>query len=160
MEEFKEHTYMTSPTPEEEIKKEEVVQEEPVREVKKKETVYTSSIAPAVRQTTLPIEKVDSGRYSTTNNFVQVVYFIASVTSLFVLLRFVFQLLGAANVGFVNIIYQLTNPLVLPFRGFFGQPVFYGTGRFEIEALLAILAISIFAFVLSGLIKLLGGTDD
>lgn len=133
---------------------EEVVEEEkhvtPTRERVERNRYIASSIAPARRVNTAVYEDTFLA-----NRIVQLVYYLGGLLSLLVGLRFVLKLLGAAQNSFVSFIYQLTEPLVAPFRGIFGQPATVGAARFEVESLVSIIVIGIVTFALAGLIQLL-----
>ena len=68
----------------------------------------------------------------------QVLQYVIGVVSGLLLVRFLFALFGAnAGNSFVNIIYDLTGPLVRPFRNLFTVEAAAGVARFEIETLIA-----------------------
>lgn len=68
----------------------------------------------------------------------RIVWFIVGVVSAIIALRFILLLLGAnQGAGFTDFIYTLSAPLVAPFVGIFGEPV-YGTSVVEISSVLAI----------------------
>ena len=74
-------------------------------------------------------------------------------------LRFVFKLLGAnPDAAFVSWIYNLSQPLVAPFAGIFGQnvatvPGMAATGVFEWTALIALLVYGFIAAIIGGLVS-------
>jgi uncharacterized protein YggT (Ycf19 family) len=77
----------------------------------------------------------------------RVIALVFTVLEVLLLVRFAFKLFGAnADQPFASAIYGLTEPLVGPFRGIFGQPA--GTSVFEIAALLSI----VFFFLVAALI--------
>jgi hypothetical protein len=58
----------------------------------------------------------------------QIVYFIFGAINVLLLLRFIFLALAASQASpFVNFIYGLSRPFVLPFQGIFGEPTFDGS---------------------------------
>jgi hypothetical protein len=88
----------------------------------------------------------------------RVVYYIGGVIVAIVALRFIFQLLGAAEGNpFVDFVYGLSAMFVWPFDGIFGEPT-YGFSHFDSAALVAIV---IYGLVTVGIAKLfaLGGRE-
>lgn len=88
----------------------------------------------------------------------RVVYYIGGVIVAIIALRFIFQLLGAAEGNpFVDFIYGLSAMFVWPFDGMFGEPT-YGFSHFDSAALVAIV---IYGLVTVGIAKLfaLGGRE-
>lgn len=82
----------------------------------------------------------------------RVIYYLAGIIVSLLLLRFIFQLLGAAEGNaFVDFIYGLSGIFVAPFYGIFGEPTF-GQSQFETSTLVAII---IYALVAVGIAKLL-----
>jgi YGGT family len=58
----------------------------------------------------------------------QIIYFIFGIINVLLALRFIFLALGASEASpFVNFIYTLSRPFVLPFQGIFGEPAFGGS---------------------------------
>ena len=85
----------------------------------------------------------------------RIVWFIVGVIDAIIAIRFVLLLLGANHdAGFVDFVYSISNPLVAPFTGIFGQPT-YGVSVFEISSLLAII---IYTLIGWGIVKLIGLT--
>ena len=82
----------------------------------------------------------------------RVIWFIAGLITIIIALRFAFLLLGAnRGADLTGFIYSISEPLVAPFTGIFGTPV-YGRSVFEISSILAIV---IYLLVAWGLAKLL-----
>lgn len=80
------------------------------------------------------------------------IWFIVGIIDVLIAIRFVLLLLGAnQSAGFVNFIYSVTNVLVAPFVGIFGQPTF-GQFTFEWSSVLAVIVYSLIAW---GIVKLL-----
>jgi hypothetical protein len=76
----------------------------------------------------------------------QVIYFICGVINVLLVLRFVLLLLGANEVSsFVTLIYGLSRPFVLPFRGIFAAPDLGGS-VIEWAALVGIVVYSLLAY--------------
>lgn len=81
----------------------------------------------------------------------RIVYYIGGVIIAIIALRFIFQLLGAAEGNpFVDFIYGLSGMFVWPFDGIFGEPT-YGFSHFDTAALVAIV---IYGLVTVGIAKL------
>lgn len=81
----------------------------------------------------------------------RVIYYIGSIIIALLAIRLILQLLGAnEGNGFVDFIYAVTTPLILPFYGIFGEPT-YGQSQFETAALVAII---IYGLVTIGIAKL------
>ncbi len=90
----------------------------------------------------------------------RVVYFIASVINGLLLVRFLLSLFGAnRNNGFADFIYDLTGPLVAPFRSLFSIDRTIGTTNsvFEIETLVAMIVYGLIAWLIVRLISLPSG---
>lgn len=162
MDAFKERKFFEEPSTRadeerlfESVKSEKISQ--PDNKVKEREEVYHSSIAPSIRR--VPVVETYNDAYASTK-IISLIYYIASVLSLFIGLRFILLLVGARGNSVVNVIYSLTEPLVSPFRGVSVQSISFGTARFEIESIIAILAIGIVAFILAGLVRLLGKDSE
>jgi hypothetical protein len=85
--------------------------------------------------------------------FNQIIWLILGFIEVMLAFRFVLRLLGANPlIGFTNLIYSVTMPLVAPFNGILGITV---SGNFAIEWSTIIAAI-VYFIVASGLIYLLG----
>lgn len=82
----------------------------------------------------------------------QVVWYIAGLINTLLLIRFVFKMLGANRVGIVNMLYEVTDPLALPFYGIFGRTS-VSDKVFEWTTLVAILFFFLLAYAI---VKLLG----
>ena len=70
-------------------------------------------------------------------------------------IRFLLSLFGAnSSNGFAHFIYTATNPFVAPFRSLFSvdTTVGSGTGRFEIETIVAVVIYGLVAWVLTRLV--------
>ena len=66
-----------------------------------------------------------------------VLWFITGIICVLLLMRFLFLLLGANNVGIALFLYNLTEIMVAPFAGVFGSPAF-GESYFSSASLLSI----------------------
>ena len=86
---------------------------------------------------------------------VQVVWFLAGLVDVILAIRFVMKLLAANPAsGFVSFMYNLSEPLIAPFRGIFGTPA-AGGSVLEPASLVAIVIYSLIAWGLVTLIRLL-----
>jgi hypothetical protein len=84
-----------------------------------------------------------------------VVYYVVGIVALLLGVRFLFQLLGANNVGIVTFVYQVTEPFVAPFYGSLGNTVLYGNARIEWESLFAIIAVAIIGYIVAGFVRVI-----
>ncbi len=82
-----------------------------------------------------------------------VVWYVVGVIDLLLALRIVFFLFGARAVGFAATLYNLTSPLVAPFRGIFPNPSVEGA-HFDMAAFAAIIVYSLIGWVVAKLIEL------
>lgn len=86
---------------------------------------------------------------------VQVIYFLTGALGALLLLRVFLRLFGAnRNNEFAQVIYGLSNPFVAPFDNLFGNPVLGKSQVFDINALIAIGAYALLAWLLGRLIWL------
>lgn len=124
-------------------------------DVSKTVKVEEEQVGDAVVQTqSVETASKDSSRHAA-NKGIQIVYYIAGVLALLLGIRLILFLLGANNTGIVYILYQLTQPFVTPFYGVFGKTIVYSGSRLEMESLLAIIAIGVFTFIITGFVRLL-----
>ena len=85
----------------------------------------------------------------------QIIYFIFGIINILLLLRFIFLALGASQASpFVNFIYALSRPFVLPFQGIFGEPTFDGS-VLEWASLVGIAIYMLLAYGLARVIELI-----
>ena len=82
----------------------------------------------------------------------QVIWYIIGVINALLALRIVFRLLGANDTGFVSILYTVTSPFTVLFRGIFAEPSLNGS-YFDIPAVLAIIILSLLGWGISSLIN-------
>jgi len=88
---------------------------------------------------------------------VQLIYFLVGALGVLLLLRVVLRLFGAnPNNQFAQVIHDLSNPFVAPFASLFGTPELGKSQVFDINALVAIVAYAILAWLLGRLIWLVG----
>jgi hypothetical protein len=83
----------------------------------------------------------------------RLIYLVLGIIEGIIALRFIFRLLGAnPESGFVNLIYNLSTPLVTPFAGIFGQDATVtGTGAVTTSVLdwTAVVAFVVYGIVLA-----------
>ena len=94
----------------------------------------------------------EEGRY----NFraAAVVGFVVGIVDILIAARFLGKLLGASSQSaFVNFIYQVSSPLVAPFKGIFGNSG-SGTNSFETASLVAIVVYAVIGWGLVVLIRI------
>jgi YggT family protein len=88
----------------------------------------------------------------------QVIWYVLGVIEALLIIRFILKALGAnAGSGFANLIYTLSNPLALPFRGIFQTAVVEGN-VFEWSTLIAGIVYGIVAFGIVQLFQLVKPT--
>lgn len=81
------------------------------------------------------------------------IWYVVGLIDLLLVLRLAFNLFGAQAVGFANLLYVITSPLVAPFRGIFPNPEVEGS-YFDIASLAAIIAYILLGWVVSRLVDL------
>jgi YggT family protein len=94
----------------------------------------------------------------------RVIWFIVGLMAVLLLFRFVLLAAGAdPSAGFAQFIYGITEWMVAPFAGIFGQPITYpgaaGTGVIEFASLLAAAVYLLIGWGLTKLAQLLLGTN-
>ncbi|MGB3693830.1 MAG: YggT family protein [Spirulinaceae cyanobacterium] len=88
---------------------------------------------------------------------VQIIYYLVGALGLLLIIRVLLRLFNANTENiFAQIIYGLSNPFVAPFSTLFPTPGLGESSIFEINALIAIAAYSILAWLLVRLIWLVG----
>ncbi len=109
------------------------------------------SAAPASAQQTSSI--TEEGRY----NFraAAIVGFVVGVADILIAARFLGKLLGASSQSaFVNFIYQVSSPLVAPFKGIFANAG-SSSNSFETASLVAIVVYAVLGWGLVMLIRII-----
>ena len=85
----------------------------------------------------------------------RIVWYIAGVLLVLLGFRFLLSLLGANTTnGFANFIYSASHPFVAPFFNLFSYNTSYGTSRFEIYTLVAMLVYAVVAWGIARLVTL------
>lgn len=134
-----------------------MAQEEVVQEVT---TVETAAPQQVIKKTIIQPEPKAKGEHpqevyekkKTIFRFNQVIWYIVGFIEVLLIFRIVLKLLGAnPTVGFTNLIYTITNPLVAPFNGILGASV---TGNSLIEWS-TIIAVIVYLCIGWGLVYLL-----
>lgn len=88
---------------------------------------------------------------------VQIIYFLTAALEVLLLIRVFLRLSGAnLNNEFARVISNLSNPFVAPFANLFRKPVLGSSEVLDINALVAIVAYSILAWLIGQLIWLIG----
>jgi hypothetical protein len=123
-------------------------------------TIGRESPQQIVRKTTRQVEPEAKGeapqkvfeKKKTIFRFNQIIWFILGFIEVLLVFRFVLKLLGANPfIGFTNLIYSVTTPLVAPFSGILGA---YTAGNFIIEWSTIVAAV-VYLCVAWGLVYLL-----
>jgi uncharacterized protein YggT (Ycf19 family) len=83
-----------------------------------------------------------------------IVWYIVGIVELLLALRLVFLLLGARITGFTELLYNVTAPLVAPFRGMFPAPAVAGS-YFDTASIVAIVVYAIVGWAISALVDVL-----
>ena len=90
---------------------------------------------------------------------VQLVYLVFGLIEALIAIRFVLKALGAnPSAGFAQFIYGITNPLVAPFYGLFGNPASQGS-VLEVHSLVALIVYALLAWVIVRLTWILVGEN-
>lgn len=90
------------------------------------------------------------------NRIIQVIYYLTGALAVLLLLRILLRLFGAnPDNQFAEFIYNLSKPFVAPFNNLFGTPEL-GRQVFDINAIVAIVAYAILAWLIGRLIWLVG----
>lgn len=90
----------------------------------------------------------------------RVVYYIGGVLIALLALRFLLQILGAAEGNaFVDFIYSLSAMFVWPFNGIFGEPT-YGASHFDSATLVAIIVYGLVTIGIARLFTLGSARED
>jgi uncharacterized protein YggT (Ycf19 family) len=118
--------------------------------------IQQQASAPASVSAPAPVERIsvtEEGRY----NFraAALVGLIVGVVDVLIAARFLGKLFGASSQSaFVNFIYQVSSPLVAPFKGIFGNGG-SSTNSFETASLVAIVAYAVIGWGLVVLIRII-----
>lgn len=88
----------------------------------------------------------------------QIVWYIITLIDIVIALRLLFLVLGARRAGFVNFIYNISQPFVSPFLGIFNSPRVQ-TSYFEVASLVAIIAYILLGLLITGLVRILSTRD-
>lgn len=96
------------------------------------------------------------GQDQAVNKLAQVVWFIVGVIVGLLVIRIVLALLGAnLDNAFASFIYQVSNPLVAPFRGLLQVGQFQaGVSRLELETIVAVVVYVIIGWLIASAIRL------
>lgn len=83
-----------------------------------------------------------------------IVWYLLGVVEVLLALRIVFLLLAAGLTPFTSFLYNLTSPLVAPFRGMFPTPVVDGA-YFDTASIVALIVYAIIAWAITALVDVL-----
>ncbi len=98
-----------------------------------------------------------ANRNAVVARLVQMIYYLNGALAVLLLLRFVLHLSGANPDNQVaQVIQNLSNPFVYPFSNLFGKPVLGKSEVFDTNALVAILAYTILAWLVGRFVWLVG----
>jgi hypothetical protein len=89
----------------------------------------------------------------------QVIFVLVGILDLLLLLRVIFLLLGANQVGIVNFILSLTQIFVAPFTGIFPSPS-SGSSYFDVASVVAMIIYLVFGVILGAIINLFSKRTD
>jgi YggT family protein len=115
----------------------------------------TTTEATTVEQGVGAVDRVESVAYDPYANkriagarVIQLVYLIFGLIEALIVIRFVLKALGAnASAGFAQFIYGITNPLVAPFYGLFGNPASQGS-VLEVHSIVALIVYALLAWLI------------
>jgi uncharacterized integral membrane protein len=107
------------------------------------EVVHTQEHVPSVAA-------VQGARIDRTNSYV---WYVVAVIEILLLLRVAFLVLGAHNTGFASLLYSLTYPFVVLFKGIFASPT-SDTGYLETASILAMLAYALIGWAIVSLLDI------
>jgi uncharacterized protein YggT (Ycf19 family) len=104
-----------------------------------------------ISQTTQQVASPEEVKTSQADKKNQVVWYVVGIINVLLVLRVIFLLLGARDVGFASILYSITAPFVALFKGIFPAPSVEGS-YFDTAAILAIVVLSLLGWGISKLI--------
>ena len=107
-----------------------------------------------VSQSTQQVASPSEIKEARTEKKNQVVWYVIGILNALLILRILFLLLGASSVGFANLLYGITEPLVALFKGIFPAPQVQGA-YFDTAALLAIVIFSLLGWGISSLLNVI-----
>lgn len=100
------------------------------------------------------VTEAKTGKVSGVTLAIRIVWFIAGFIIILLTLRIVLLLLGANDTaGFVNFIYNISEPFAAPFYGMFAQPT-RGVSTLDISSIFAIIIYALLAWGITKLITL------
>jgi uncharacterized protein YggT (Ycf19 family) len=126
--------------------------------IEKEVTTTHSNSGPAAEQVTQTssVSKVPTGgevKDAQADRGNAWIWYLVGLVDLLLALRIVFKLLGARAVGFADLLYGITDPLIAPFRGIFASPQIEGA-YFDTASLVAIIVYALLGWGVSRLIDL------
>jgi len=132
------------------------------RQTKITRTTHQEDLEPVEESTTRTTHSVEEEATPSGSTLaVRVVYYILGVILVILAFRFLLALLGANRSNdFAQFVFNLSQPLVQPFFGFFGYTPVYGKSTMEIFTLVAMAVYAVLAWGIVSLIRLPRGTDE
>jgi hypothetical protein len=110
------------------------------------------------RYETLAYDPFD-GRRIAAHRITQLIYWIFALVEGLIAIRLILKVLGAnPAAGFAQFIYGITTPLVAPFLGLFGNPV-YQNSVLELSSIVALIVYALIAWLLGKLVWILVGEN-
>lgn len=122
-------------------------------QIKKEEVVINSTPTGDLQSKTTVVSTEEPANEFFVSKTNQVIFAIVGIIDLLLLLRIIFLLLGANQVGVVNFVIKLTDVFLIPFTGIFKSPS-SGDAYLDVAAIVAILVYGLFAFILSMIVNL------
>ena len=115
----------------------------------------TTRAGDTIQKTTESRSSIDDTEHRS-NLAARIVWYIAGILLVLLGLRFILTLLGANTTnGFANFIYNTSHPFVSPFFSLFNYHNYtYGTSRFEVYTLVAMLVYALIAWGIAKLVTL------
>lgn len=90
----------------------------------------------------------------------QIIWYILGLMEVLLTFRVLLKILGAnINSGFVSLVYVITDPLAVPFRGIFGVTFAPGGAYFEWSTLVAMIVYLLIAYGLVHLMQIMKPTN-
>jgi hypothetical protein len=109
------------------------------------------AVAHDVQKEVVKEHKVHNTAKKSTFPFDQIIWYVTGVVQVLLAIRFIFKMLGANTVGFVEFAYSITDPLAVPFIGIFNVST---SGKYIIEWS-TIIAMIVYFLIAHGIVKLL-----
>jgi hypothetical protein len=142
---------------------------EPARRTEAYRSMPPSERVTEVNTTSMPRTNVDhfdtvaydpyDGRRIAAHRITQMIYWVFALVEGLIAIRLILKVLGAnPNAGFAQFAYGITAPLVAPFLGLFGNPV-YQNSVLELGSIVALVVYALLAWLLGKLVWILVGEN-